>query len=59
MRLLTTGKHYVWRVLLASEAERFIAQNPGWSILDKTEHSRQYIQMGVKKSSKTIVIKPL
>lgn len=55
--LLIDGKYYGWRVVLATEAERFIMHNPGWRILDKQIYREKYNQTGVKRSAKTIVIK--
>lgn len=55
--LKINGKLYDWRVLLTLEAERFVANNPEWKILDKKIYKEKYTQTGVKKSSKTILIK--
>lgn len=56
-QLLVDGKWHEWRVVLANEADRFIANNPQWKFLDKKDYNRHYIQTGVKKSAKTILIK--
>jgi len=55
--LLIDGRHYDWRVMLATEADRFVAHNSDWRILDKENYKQKYNQTGVKRSSKTIVIK--
>lgn len=55
--LLIDGRHYDWRVLLATEAERFVNHNPGWRILDKEQYKQKYNQTGIRRSAKTIVIK--